>query len=166
MTHPLMMNSDLDKTVLVRWFGNNSRSFDGRSAKVSVDSIVSVNGVQKKATLESLTVGDVVELTFPGDSTLWKAVVIEKCGGEVRGGRLIRTPNPWQRETRAIGESTTKRTSGRATLLPARYRGGSSSSEQPPGDSEKKGGKQKRSRSEKEPPAPKPKKQRGTYGAS
>jgi len=71
------MSSDIDKTVSMRWFGNNSRFFDGRTAKVSRDSIVSVNGVQKKATVERLVVGDVLELNFLDDSTLWKAVVIE-----------------------------------------------------------------------------------------
>jgi len=107
---------------------------------------------------------DVLELNFLDDSTLWKAVVIENYGSEVREGRL--TLNPWQCEARSVGESTTRRTSGRATLLPARYRGRNSSSESPPGDSEKKGRKQKRSRSEMEPSAPKPKKQRGTCVAS
>ena len=117
------MSSDIDKTVSVRWFGNNSRFFDGRTAKVSRDSIVSVNGVQKKATVERLAVGDVLELNFLDDPTLWNAVVIENCGSEVREGRLIRMPNPWQCEARAIGESATRPTSGRAALLPARYRG-------------------------------------------
>jgi len=100
---------------------------------------VPVNGVQKKATVERLAVGDILELNFLDDPTLWKAVVIENCGSEVREGRLIRTPNPWQWEARAIGESATRPTSGCAALLPARYRGRNSSSEAPPGDSEKKG---------------------------
>ena len=161
------MSSDIDKTILVRWFGNNSRLFDGRTAKVSWDSIVSVNGVQKKATVERLAVGDVLELNFLNDPTLWKAVVtIENCDSEVREGRLIRTPNLWQREAHAIRESDTRRTSGHATLLPSRYQGRNSSSEAPLGDSEEKGGKQKRSHSEKELSAPKPKKQRGTCVAS
>ena len=63
-------------TVLVRWLGNNSCTFDGRSAKVSIESIVesilSVNGKKRTAAtnVSKLRVGDVLKLTFPDDLTV------------------------------------------------------------------------------------------------
>ena len=59
-------------TVLVRWLGNNSRTFDSRSAKVSIKSIVSVNERKRTAAtnVSKLRVGDVLELTFPDDLTV------------------------------------------------------------------------------------------------
>ena len=59
-------------TVLVRWLGNNSRTFDGCSVKVSIESIVSVNGKKRTAAtnVSKLRVDDVLELTFPDDLTV------------------------------------------------------------------------------------------------
>ena len=71
--------------------------------KVSTESIVSVNGKKTAATnFSKLQVGDVLELTFQDDRTIWKAVVIEN-GGDTTGTweprRLVRTPNPWWQES-------------------------------------------------------------------
>jgi len=53
--------------------------------------------------VSKLLVGDVLELTFPDDSTVWKAVVIENGGdgtGTWKPRKLVRTPNPWWHKTR------------------------------------------------------------------
>ena len=125
----------VDSTVLVRWFGNHSRTFDGRSAKIFLESILSVNG-NKTTDVSKLVVGDVLELDFPGDSKVWKAVVIENGGGggETRvSGRLVRTPNPWWRERPGDSGVDGRRTSGRPTLPPVRYRD-RDESESPPSE--------------------------------
>lgn len=145
----------VDLTVLVRWFGNHSRTFDGRSAKISTESILSVNGKKRTSTTDAskLVVGDVLELAFPGDSKVWKAVVIENGAGgsETRDpGRLARTATPWRERPGESGVDG-RRTSGRPTLPPVRYR---DESDSPP--SEKTVRKRRRS-----DPAPKPKKQQG-----
>ena len=90
----------VDSTVLVHWLGNKSRIFS------------------------KLLVGDVVELTFPGDSTVWKAVVNENevDDGETREPRrLVRTPDPWRRERPGESVADGRRISGRPTLPPLRY---------------------------------------------
>ena len=146
--------------VLVRWFGNNSRTFDGRSANVSTENIVSVNGKKRTAAtnVSKLQVGDVLELTFPDDKTIWKAVVIEN-GGDTTGTReprrLVRTPNPWRRESPGESPADGRRTSGRTTVPPVRYRD-HERSHSPPSEKTVT----KRSRSD---PAPKAKKQRGKF---
>ena len=150
----------VDATVLVRWFGNNSRTFDGRSAKVSTESIMSVNGKKRTAAtnVSKLLVGDVLELTFPDDTTIWKAVVIENGGnttGTQEPRRLVRTPNPWQRGRPGESAANGRRTSGRPTLPPVRYRD-QEKSDSPPSEKIVT----KRSRSD---PAPKAKKQRGMF---
>ena len=150
----------VDAMVLVRWFGNNSRTFDGRSANVSTENIVSVNGKKRTAAtnVSKLQVGDVLELTFPDDKTIWKAVVIEN-GGDTTGTReprrLVRTPNPWRRESPGESPADGRRTSGRTTVPPVRYRD-HERSHSPPSEKTVT----KRSRSD---PAPKAKKQRGKF---
>ena len=65
---------------------------------------VSVNGKKRTAAtnVSKLQAGDMLELTFPDDRTIWKAVVIEN-GGDTTSTReprrLVRIPNPWQRES-------------------------------------------------------------------
>ena len=96
---------------------------DGRSAKVSTENIVSVNRKKRTAAtnVSKLQVGDVLELTFPDDRTIWKAVVIEN-GGDTTSTReprrLVRIPNPWQRESPRESPAD----GGHPAVPPVRYR--------------------------------------------
>ena len=87
---------------------------------------MSINGKKRTATtnVSKLLVGDVVELIFPGESTVWKVVVDENGvdGGETREPRrLVRTPDLWRRERPGEGDADGRRISGRPMLPPVRY---------------------------------------------
>ena len=101
-------------------------------------------------------VGDVLELTFPDDRTIWKAVVIENGGDSTstrEPRRLVRTPNPWQWES--PGESPAD--GGHPTVPPVCHRD-REKSHSPPSEKTVT----KRSRSDPTVP-PKAKKRRGMF---
>ena len=84
--------------IEVRWFGNDSSFYDGRCAKVSVESVVAVN--EKKIVEKlKLKVGDVVKLKYPDDSRIWLAVVVADYPPtpDDAPSRLVRAHSPWIR---------------------------------------------------------------------
>ena len=138
---------------------------DACGAKVSTENIVSVNGKKRTAAtnVSELQVGDVLELTFPDDRTIWKTVVIENRGDTTTRdpGRLVRTPNSWQwespgeRSSPPSEKTVTKRSRSDPTVPPVRYRD-CKKSYSPPSEKTVT----KRSHSD---PAPKVKKRQGMF---